>query len=411
MIEQRSGRGKPAAGLVVSALATALAACTPNATWSPPPEPAAGMALPPAAHRSANDGSSAEPPGTAAHEAKQASARRFGVVFYGTSLGTSPNSIIRLDNNAEILAACTDGKTAAQLEELGVSFTESQLVLLRHYRLLERTGGVHKTAFTVLDPASTARLRTLMREKAAETAPQLRGDVAALKSALATDGREGSSYTILFSYVLDGMVWDRFADRGLKTQMAAEQPLWDGVLWMLSPPRPFRSGTNSITKGQSTFKLHWSDAAREQLMPLLGNWGMCRRMAVEILTSGRVASRNLRDTYRAFGIFDAQGRSLLPVIHERAENPLFAASSRLADQTAQAFLDSVDLDRLMREFDLPDKRTAVVIGYHEWMWELIDELERTSLVRRPLLFSHPSEAPKARVGELMFLVQSAAAPK
>lgn len=351
------------------------------------------------------------PPHT--QEQKQEHRQRCGKIFYGTAESSSPNAIARLDNNEQILLACSepDGRTPKQLEAAGVPSTQSQLQLLSHFRLLRQEGRSYRTAFPLLDEGKTARLREQMKSAAVAAAPRLKEQVRALKKTLRDVGREGNTYTILFSYVLDGMVWDRFAEKGHPTRGDGDDPLWSGVFWMLCPPRGFRSGTNSLSKGNTTFKLHWSDAARQQLRPFLSNWGMTRRMALEIIERGRVTSPDLLKAFAPYGIFDRSGRSLLPMIEERSGNPLFAASAKLSQRVAELFLQQIDLDRLAREHSLPDKRHALVIGYHEWMWELVDRTEREGLVRRPALFQpEPKDPRKARpepVGELMFLVRSA----
>jgi hypothetical protein len=335
---------------------------------------------------------------------------RCGKIFYGTAESSSPSAIARLDNNEQILLACNDprGRTAKQLEAAGVPLTRSQLQLLAHFRLLRQQGRTLRTAFPLLDEGRTTRLRRQMKSAAATAAPRLKEQVLALKRALREIGREGNTYTILFSYVVDGLVWDRFAERGHPTRGDSDDPLWSGVFWMLCPPRGFRSGTNSLSKGNTTFKLHWSDAARRHLRPFLSNWGSTRRMALEIIDQGRVTSPDLLKAYAPYGIFDRSGRSLLPTIEERAGNPLFAASTKLSRRVAELFLQRVDLDRLARELALHDRRHALVIGYHEWMWELVDQLERAGLVRRPALFrlTEPRKARPEHVGELIFLVRS-----
>jgi hypothetical protein len=53
--------------------------------------------------------------------------------------------------------------------------------------------------------------------------------------------RERNTYSILFAFIVDGLVWGRFEERELvnKKEITADKPFWDGEVWAFSPPRKF----------------------------------------------------------------------------------------------------------------------------------------------------------------------------
>jgi hypothetical protein len=70
------------------------------------------------------------------------------------SAGQSPQQVTKLDNNGELLLACIEGKTRDQLRAAGARFAESQVELLKTWRLLEEQDSVLRTAFPILGDES-----------------------------------------------------------------------------------------------------------------------------------------------------------------------------------------------------------------------------------------------------------------
>ncbi|MBN2360734.1 MAG: hypothetical protein JXR83_14870, partial [Deltaproteobacteria bacterium] len=164
--------------------------------------------------------------------------RDYELFCYCEARASTPQSIIRLDNNAEILWWCREPSSREQLRQARIDYRDSQLQLLIDWGLIEERGGRLATAFPILQPGQTRALRAAMQRQAISIADQTREDVARLRARLRQAGRERNTFTVLFSYVLDDLVWQRFAAAGAlgPRELTLKHPLWDGVLWASYPP-------------------------------------------------------------------------------------------------------------------------------------------------------------------------------
>ena len=127
--------------------------------------------------------------------------------FFGHATGGTPQNIILLDNNGEILLFCEIGKNIEQLKESNIEITQSQLKLLLDWRLLQEENKIFKTNLPILNSSKTKSLREITRAAALKMGPELEEEVGALKDILKSQGYEKSIYTILFSYILDELFW------------------------------------------------------------------------------------------------------------------------------------------------------------------------------------------------------------
>lgn len=179
--------------------------------------------------------------------------------------------IINLDNNGQILLACTSERTLEELKSMGIRFTQSQIRLLTDWRLLQENEEVFKTVFPILDEDKTNHLRHQMKKGASTLGQDLREDVISLAKELHSIGREKNVYTILFSYVLDGLVWDIWEEKGIlvKRKITEENPFWTGVIWAVYPPRDFACGTNRLSDKGVSLNINWSERAIPIMLPFV----------------------------------------------------------------------------------------------------------------------------------------------
>jgi hypothetical protein len=163
----------------------------------------------------------------------------YRVVQYISSAGYHPISIMLLDNNGDLLMACRQGNTREQLQEMNIHVKDSQIRLLEVYDLLSVEDGVLKTAFPILDPEQIGRIRAITKKAAPGLAEKLTADVTALVNLLGKSGYGKNAYSILFAYIVDGMIWSDFRDKELSTptRIDAEHPFWAGEVWAFYPRR------------------------------------------------------------------------------------------------------------------------------------------------------------------------------
>jgi len=331
----------------------------------------------------------------------------FEFIQYITAPHSTPQNILRLDNNGEIVLAARGGVTRSQLEVLGVSFSESQIALLKTWRLLKEEGDTLASLIPILGPEDTRRLRRRIQTAASAIAAELHPAVSRLQTELGKTGRAHNAYTIIFSYVLDGLVWDEFEKHGVldNREVTAETPLWSGYVWALYPPRTFSPGTNTISDEGISLKVAWAEATLPKMRPFVADIPTLVRMFNDYKERGRVEDERVREVFGLFGLFDETGRFTIPVIAENDSNRLYKLAKTVAEGVAAEAPTLLDLPLLATEFGFRDERQALVVAYHELMWEILDRLEADGLVQRPVAFAEPDQARPVDIAALVFIVR------
>ena len=333
----------------------------------------------------------------------------YEVVCYCETDETNPIEVVRMDNNRDLLLACQNGKTRDQLHAEKIASTESQIRALLDWRLLEDKDGVLRSAVPILLEPETQALRLTTVQVATEISTSIVPDVKSFADTLKGMGHEASAYSILFSYVLDGLVFDQFEVRKalVKRAITDARPFWSGVLWGLFPKRPFSCGTNSMDGHDLTLKVLWSRSARKLMGPFISDWGSVTQLFEAIGREGRVNDVRLRGLFNRYGVLDTEGRPTIPIVDEANANPIYSQAKSLAGKIAGQVLTHFDLAALQLKFRLANKEDALVIAYHELMWDLLGQLEQAGVVRRPPALAAPDQAQASDVSSLVFLVRHA----
>jgi hypothetical protein len=334
------------------------------------------------------------------------------LICYCATAGDSPQGIVKLDNNRELLSACLNGKSTAELRTAGILRAESQLRLLHAWNLLQFKNGNWTTTLPILDQYKAQWLRQETRQVAEAVASLIHHDIESLKSLTSNGGRPQTAYVLFFSYILDGLVWDRFREKRVVHAMAVsvDRPMWDGVFWAIQP-RPFAMGTNSSSKDGLTLHVAWSAAASRRMGPLMSDWGDVERALDELAQHGRVASQEIRRIFAPLGLFDGDGKPRVPMIVANSDNAIHQLSVSLSKQLADLVLARFNLPRWQEQLGLKTKEETLVIAYHEFMWELLELLERNRTIHKPLILSSPERAQPSDVAALVFLVRQPAGNK
>jgi hypothetical protein len=336
----------------------------------------------------------------------------YALSCYCNAAHGTPDKIVKMDNNGEILAACLPGRTAEQLRDEGTRCTDSQIRLLLDWGLLKEEQRVLKTSFLVLDPAATLRLRALARDSARALALAIEGDARELTRELRASGRERNTYTVLFSYVLDNLSWERFYEEKLLEDrpLTLEEPLWTGVLWASYPLRTFSCGTNTTTVKGVTLGVNWSPGARRKMGPLVGGSGAIARMLTEYLDKGRVEDPVIRKLFEPFRLLDSEGRLTAASILQDDSDPIFRTSAAIAKKVSEHELGFLRSDPVRSELASIAGPSRLIVTYHELMWELLDRLEALGIVSKPVAMADPERAQPADVGDLVFVLKQGPAP-
>jgi len=330
--------------------------------------------------------------------------------FSGGQEIISPDKVVSADNNWDILLACLGGKTREELQGGGVGFTESQLMLLKAMGFLEFVKGADpERLLTVMPILGVSEKRALIKKAgdlAGEIEPELRDEIEKLKEALARKGYEERLFSVLFSAVVDGIVWFSFMEQGFVNAFALDRdrPLFDGIYWAGYPRRDFRCGTN-IAVGDDVFMiLNWSDGPMKKIQEAF-HWDNLYALRDEFLAHGKVADEKLLSGLMPYGIVDDGGKFICPIIEMEESDAVFSTCRSLAAKIVEFMGRKLDLEKLRREFGFSSKEKAFVVVYHEWMWEFMERLVRRGLVRKPLAFSSPERAEPKDIGKLFFIVK------
>lgn len=332
----------------------------------------------------------------------------YRIIQYASVKGYSPKSIMNLDNNGELLIACRKGKTVNQLNETGLSILKSQLRLLELYNLISVNDQIVQTTVPILGTAEIKRIREISKNAGAVLLKVIQPDIERLLDILKTLRRERNTYSILFAYILDGIIWSDFESEKLvhPIEINVDNPFWSGEVWAYYPKRDFSCGTNNHVAGSSTFIVNWSQTANKflrQFYEELSNYNDQFRRSVD---KGYMDDPEILNAFAPFRIFDKDGHLTIPVIEANDDNELYQISRKISKKVAERIPSLISLKSITEEFAFRDIQQALVITYHEIMWDLMDEIENQGLISKPVAFTDPENARQEHLSDLMIVVKN-----
>jgi hypothetical protein len=251
-----------------------------------------------------------------------------------------------------------------------------------------------------------------MRGEAKQNAEKLcelaKKDVISLASVLNELKREKNIYTILFSYVFDELVWRKFKELGYiqERDITAENPFWSGVIWAVYPPREFSCGTNKISDKGISLNINWTEKAIKNMLPFVSNWKNLLKMFDEYTEFGKVKDTEVRKVFDKFNLNDASGNFTVPIIIESKENTLYNDCNLLSEKLADNIFKFCNIKELSNEFDFSSDQEALVVFYHELMWEMLDYYEKNDVIKKPIAFSNPDESTPEDISDLVLIVRT-----
>jgi len=290
---------------------------------------------------------------------------------------------------------------------MGIDFTASQIRLLKDWRLLREENEILKTAFPILNEDKTKKLRSFTKKIASNLAQQLQSDIISLIDELETLQRKNNIYSILFSYVIDGLVWDHFHEKGKikKREITVEEPFWSGEIWAVYPPRDFFCGTNVISDKGVSLKINWSEKAIKKMIPFVADWNNLEKMFNDFVEKGKIEDENAKKVFEPFNLFDSSGQFTIPIIEEKEGNNLYEICFLISKEIADQVPKLINLSEVKKDFDFRDEEQTLVIVYHELMGDLLDYFEEQNLIQKPIAFTNPEKAKSKDIADLVFFVK------
>jgi hypothetical protein len=326
--------------------------------------------------------------------------------FSGGQEIISPDRVVRADNNWQILLSCLEAKTRRELNEMNVEFRESQLMILQAMRFVDCDEKIIKTKLPILGAKEKKKLTPYLLQLAQDMNPVLSDDIHKLKEILNDQGYPEHVFSMIFSGVVDGVVWFPFRAQGWISEFSLSQrkPLFDGVYWAYTPKRDFRCGSN-IAMGEKTLVvLNWSDGPQEKIQKVF-HWENLYSMQEQLDQHGQIVEQDLIDQLLPYGVVDEEGSMTVPVIEMKMGDPLFRICQSMAANIVGFMNQNLDMEALQTEYRLPDKEAAFVVAYHEWMWEFMEYITEIGLIDKPLAFDKPETAEKEDIGKLLFVIK------
>jgi hypothetical protein len=330
--------------------------------------------------------------------------RDWELICFCSGRDKGPDEIVREDTNGQILFAARRGTTRQRLKDNHIEFSESQIDLLVSWRLLAEQGGQLKTQMPILGPDEMTRLRAVLHVQAVELGGSLLPDIKTFVSLLNQRGYRDEAYTIVFSYLLDNLVWDDFDQRHVLPSMeiTADRPFWSGALWAVYPRRG-APGTNTRPYGGWTLSVMWTQPVQPLLAPLYRS-SLVEPFLADLEKLGSVSDPGIRSQMLALGIVAADGKPTVPIIREVNSDAVFASSRAIAHKVSEGMLRAAQSPDLFALAGTGDRGVALIVAYHEFMWELLAYLEQAKVVLPPAIVSAKTPADPRQVHDLVFIV-------
>lgn len=318
----------------------------------------------------------------------------------------TPEGILSYDNNLQIILSLKDGLSKKELDSLQIPYTDSQLKLLRVYNLIRKENNKYYLTFPLLDKDQTLLLRNQSKQIADSITPLIENDAKDMVSFLASTGRSQNAFSIIFSYVLDGLVWNEFEENGEIKPIDSNDDItpWTGFFWVLEPRREPKYGTNSLT--DSILSISFTNGAPYRLMnSLFIEEDLLRILLDNIRLSGKVTDRRVIEVFGKYNMFDNQGNVTIPIIRENNQSRLFLLSEKISDKICKGVLNDISLDKTMHNYGFKSKEQTLIIVYHEIMWDLLSNLLDKNILTKPLVLENPKDAEMKDVSDLMFITE------
>ena len=313
-----------------------------------------------------------------------------------------PGSIVSVDNNWQILLALKNGLTRKQLDSLKIPYTRSQLFLLETQRLLNVEKNIYKTSIPILDSVQTVNLRKQSQLIANDIYTEIEKPCRDLITYLSEQNRSNNAYSILFSYVLDGLIWNQFEKENIMDERS-ETGIWSGNYWFLTPKRSFScGGTNSWSDDEKGLQFSWNWSETENITD--GLWEANIDSLFSLVQGNTVANKEIIDEFGKYGFFDEKLNLTIPVINEKSNNTLCLISNNIITKLFSTFLAKVNIDALKTLYKFKDDSETIVVFYHELMFDLMDLLLEKQVIQLPKAFQFPDKSTLSDVAALCFII-------
>jgi hypothetical protein len=324
---------------------------------------------------------------------------------YCTLIGANPRDIIETGNNWDLLLALKDGKTLDELDKSGMKYSKKQLGVLQALNFIKKTDDKYYTSISILNANETAELRTLTKDIAGKIILQIHNDYILFARMMQQYGFENNTYSVMFSYVLDNLVWQKLeAANAIPIQkISVERPVWDGTLWFTQPKRAFECGTNIVSLDNMNFGINWSDDSGVSL----GEFGEGDFDAIlkNYKNNAIITDSSVKKMMLNYGLCTPGGKLKFPVIKQDSTDKVNVYSQNMANTITDFMVKNIDFSGILSKYHIKSKADATVILYHEIIFDLLDILEENKLIKKPVAFAQPQNSKPTDAKDLVFIFE------
>jgi len=320
--------------------------------------------------------------------------------------GTHPFQIIEEGNNWDILVALKDGKTLDELKKAGINFTQKQIEVLQALNFIDKQGEKYKTLITIINAKEANEIRATTKEIAKKIVPLINNDFTLFSKDLKVKGYENNIYSLFFSYIMDHLVWEKFnKSKNImpSEDLSVEKPIWNGTIWFLYPKRKFECGTNSNSVEKLTAALNWSDTSK--LSITFSENVDFETILNDLKKNSKITDTIIRSALKQYDICDINGNLKVPFFKKDSTNNFYICCNKIADKIFNYLVTEVDFSSIEKKYNIQSKGDAIVILYHDIMWDILDVMEENGHIKKPIAFSHPENSKPADLKDLFFIYE------
>ena len=314
-----------------------------------------------------------------------------------------PFQIINEGNNWDILVALKDGKTLEELKKTGIDFTQKQIEGLQTLNFIDKKGEKYKTLITIINEKETNEIRARTKEIAKKIVPKIQSDFSFFSKNLKEQGYENNVFTVFFSYIMDNIVWDKFEAKNIipNQDLTVEKPIWNGTIWFIYPKRKFSCGTNSSSEENISAAVNWSDTSKLSLTKIVDYEAMLKDLKKNNKITDTINIRKLKQ----YDICDINGNLKVPFLKKDSTNNFYICCNKIADKIFNYLITEVDFSSIEKKYNIQSKGDAIVILYHDIMWDILDIMEENGQIKKPIAFSHPDKAKPSDLKDIFIIYE------
>lgn len=245
----------------------------------------------------------------------------------------------------------------------------------------------------IFGKSKTQKIRQESKEFADSIFPIIEPKIKELISAFNNVGYSKQTYSLVFSYLLDGYMW---GDEYLSSPLSCEDHgTWSGAYWAMYESRQHdKIGTN----GYGPLYQNWTDN--------LGYWLSSKKMisfAKEVMqTQGnRIDNKEVIQSIAGWGLTDDNGNILIPIIHRNNNDTIDLLCKAITTNLSNAV--KMHCVSWSKTHNIASLKLGQIIFYHEVMWDLLDILESKGIIAMPAILKG-EEVGKEHFGEICFIV-------